>query len=637
SVSSDLTAGTLTLSAGSLTLNGDTTLSSAISNSGTITFGEGVNLALTEVTASVITGLDENTTGLQTVGSTYTIATGGTVSGLTTANVTVNGIGVTSVSDDGLSASISESVYNIGADASVSYSSISAEDLDAAAYINVAGTLDLGAHSSFSMNARGTGTITVSDDSTTGGHATISLGDGFAGTAKLSGEIDVGGLNVGSAKVVFSGTENNLWSYKSETISNDVTFEGATTIHSDFGGDLTFSGDVSWSDGAAFDTNGKTIRFQDGNISIGAGVTVSLSDVNDVLDYDATNTITIEGTLDLSTSRQTFKSGNKLVLVDGGLIKGTNGLSEDGVSEVGDGYGAVDFMGSGNVVTAKGTGNEISANIRFRNSDVTFAVDEGSELTLSGVFNPKVEEVSSANGIVKTGLGVLTLKGNNEGKAFGTTISEGTLVAASTNALGEGDVILGNGSATTGEVTLQVACDATAGVLKLNSSSVSLDLDGALSLTQITVGETSPDSVSIDFGTNGKITTTQELNFGGSVTAFTFTLALTDEELNDLNSGENVSREILLGGGNWGIWNFGDKGTKTISITNWDISNEDYVGVITDTSTLTDGQWGYIYTDTDSQDSVSIYIAGIPEPSAFGLLAGAGALALVVSRRKRRK
>jgi len=41
---------------------------------------------------------------------------------------------------------------------------------------------------------------------------------------------------------------------------------------------------------------------------------------------------------------------------------------------------------------------------------------------------------------------------------------------------------------------------------------------------------------------------------------------------------------------------------------------------------------GYVY---DSETRVGTLTLGIPEPSAFGLLAGVGALALVASRRRR--
>ena len=277
-----------------------------------------------------------------------------------------------------------------------------------------------------------------------------------------------------------------------------------------------------------------------------------------------------------------------------------------------------------------GNGTEAKSGVVL-NKDATIAWDNSTNVTFNYSNDVEAKGTISGAALVKSGEGKLTLSGDNS-YSGGTTIEAGTLVAASANALGSGNVTMSGGK-------LQVACDATAGVLQLNSSSVSLDLDGVLSLEKMTVGNTMPTSVSIDFGTTGKITTTQELNFGTSVTEFTFTLTLTEDQLNDLNSGKDVSREILLGSGNHGIWNFVDHGEKTISITNWE-NSAGYVGAVASIDELETGQWGYISFDGNAAnvaDSVTFVMAGIPEPSAFGLLAGVGALALVVSRRKRRK
>jgi len=322
------------------------------------------------------------------------------------------------------------------------------------------------------------------------------------------------------------------------------------------------------------------------------------------------------------------RSNNATVNLAGGRLNlGAGGITNNANSDTGKTFnfsgGVLGAFDNWSSAVSMNLSNTVTINTE--NADVA---GTGCVVNLSGVLS----DATDANGsIKKTGAGTLTLSGANT-YSGGTTIEAGTLVAASANALGSGNVTMCGGK-------LQVACDATAGVLQLNSSSVSLDLDGVLSLEKMTVGNTMPTSVSIDFGTTGKITTTQELNFGTSVTEFTFTLTLTEDQLNDLNSGKDVSREILLGSGNHGIWNFVDHGEKTISITNWE-NSAGYVGAVASIDELEAGQWGYISFDGNAAnvaDSVTFVMAGIPEPSAFGLLAGVGALALVVSRRRRVK
>ena len=162
----------------------------------------------------------------------------------------------------------------------------------------------------------------------------------------------------------------------------------------------------------------------------------------------------------------------------------------------------------------------------------------------------------------------------------------------------------------------------------------SFALNDAIYLNSLTIGENKPTSFTINFGTSGSITTAQNINFGESVQSFTISASMTDEQLVDLEAGKVVTRTLMTGNANWGIWNFGDKGTKTFSIDN--LAGYTYVGAVENTDELKDGEFGYIYTNTDSVDTVALAVKGlsVPEPTTatLSLLALAG-----LAARRRRK
>lgn len=162
----------------------------------------------------------------------------------------------------------------------------------------------------------------------------------------------------------------------------------------------------------------------------------------------------------------------------------------------------------------------------------------------------------------------------------------------------------------------------------------SFALNNALYLNQLTVaGDTLPSSFTIDFGTAGSITTARELNFGQSVTSFTLSASMTEDQLSALADGNVVTRTLMSGKGNYGIWNFGNRGTKNFTINN--LEGYDYVGAVASAEALQAGQFGYIYTDTASADSVTLVVKGLSTPEPTTATLSLLALAGLAARRRR--
>ena len=155
------------------------------------------------------------------------------------------------------------------------------------------------------------------------------------------------------------------------------------------------------------------------------------------------------------------------------------------------------------------------------------------------------------------------------------------------------------------------------------TDAVSLFVDTAVYFDSFNVGSSVPSSFTLDFGTSGSITAKSTLTFGtkvkeegGSINIVASGIAAGAERL--LLSTENTN----------GIWNLTDAKRVTLRVDGYDTS----LGRVSEGTTLSAGQAALVYKNK------GLYlISGIPEPSAFGLLAGLGALALAASRRRRKK
>ncbi|MGN0864944.1 MAG: PEP-CTERM sorting domain-containing protein [Akkermansia sp.] len=174
-----------------------------------------------------------------------------------------------------------------------------------------------------------------------------------------------------------------------------------------------------------------------------------------------------------------------------------------------------------------------------------------------------------------------------------------------------------------------------------NVTTPSFKLNQAIYLNQLDVAgdkntnKPFPTSFTIDFGTAGSITTSSHLNFGQSVTSITLSASLTTEQLSTLAAapGNVVTRTLMTGNGDSGIWNFIDAHvTKKITIDN--LEGYQCVGQVASAEVLENGQFGFIYTGGGQYSANSVQlVVKAPEPATatLSLLALAG----LAARRRR--
>ena len=272
-----------------------------------------------------------------------------------------------------------------------------------------------------------------------------------------------------------------------------------------------------------------------------------------------------------------------------GAITGSGNFSFTGSLTVGESYlFSGDVSGySGSFIRETGSTDVAQNKLTFGKGDpgVTTGSVSGTGIIQWGsegknwnvVYNYSNDVYASntitAGAIVKQGAGALELRGENTSMG-GVTVSAGILVAANAKALGTGAVSVAAGA------TLKLAVGvAGVGAVSLADGAVfAIDMAGFNPVSVL--GDENQVALSILSST--------ALAFNG-VSASTLSSAEIEQYFDDTKS--NL--------GNWSEWY---------------------------------REWSY----DDNSGTLNLTLT-IPEPSAFGLLAGVGALALVASRRRRNR
>ncbi|EIZ8478579.1 fibronectin-binding autotransporter adhesin ShdA [Salmonella enterica subsp. enterica serovar Alachua] len=327
------------------------------------------------------------------------------------------------------------------------------------------------AHGTFTVDADSTFTVTSELDETTAtsdwdGSKLTKQGDGtliLSNTGNDYGDTEiVGGIlaakdaaSLGTGDVMIA--ENAKLALSQGTLDNNVTGEGQivksgsdeliVTGDSNYSGGTTISGGTLTADHA--DSLGSGDIDNSGVLQVGEGELENTLSGSGSLVKTGTGELTLSG--DNSYSGGTTISGGTLT-ADHADSLGSGDIANSGVLQVGEGELKNTLFGSGSLVKT-GTGeltlsgdNSYSGTTTITDGTLIAASVNAlgsGDIDNSGVLQVGEGELKNtlfgSGSLVKTGTGELTLSGDNT-YSGGTTISGGTLIAANVNALGSGDI-----------------------------------------------------------------------------------------------------------------------------------------------------------------------------------------------------
>jgi autotransporter-associated beta strand protein len=515
-----------------------------------------------------------------------------------THSITVNGSAVMGVSTTVLNNMTNGAVFTIGA----------ADGLRLPAFVNATfdgpgkTVISNGISSGTSgVTYKGSGTLAIGGVSTFTGGLVITSGtvqttsvgalDFGGAVAKTPGATSVSGggtLDIGGQSLTESITLNggNLAnSGSAATLTNGVKGLGVSTTSAAFSGSEALTVNFAGGGGTGAAANGllgvntSTFSITDGGsgygvsksnlavvtISGGGGTGATATANTDATGAITSITITNAGVGYTSAPTITFNAPASGATATGA---GNDSFSLVAIQQTDAGSG---YITAPTATVTASTGTATLTSVAIAAIKLT-----GTANTIGGTGDITINSIVSGTngGFTKTGANVVTLNGANT-YTGGTTISDGTLVAGSTKALGSGDVTVDGG-------TLELDPPVNIGAGDFNLASGVLNLDLGLDPT------------------NG-ITGTGTYNLGDSTTV-------------DLG----IGAAAFDYGATYNILAFTSGTVGNISITDYDTSNF--------TASITDSGGTAVLSFTESGTAV-------PEPASLSILAlGAAAL---LTRRKR--
>jgi autotransporter-associated beta strand protein len=338
----------------------------------------------------------------------------------------------------------------------------------------------------------------VSFDSAVDSTNTLGLTKNGTGTLSLTHINNYSGATVINAGILTISGSGQLGSGTySGNISNAGGFVYSSSANQTLGGILSGVGSLTKSGASTLTLTG--VNTSTGDISINAG-TLAIGGTGQLGSGTYSGNISNAGEFKYeSSANQTLNgimSGNGGLTMDGAgilTLAGSNNYSGNTTINTGTVViGNVNGAGSGRIVQTDGpsllkidTTGTIANNMSVYNvlasqsatlsgaitvNNATWDIETGDTLTISGV-------VSGNGGVTKNGGGTLTLNGTNTYNGS-TIVNDGTLNAASANALGS-------------NATVQV-----------NGGSLLVSADNALNNKSVTLNSTSPTEAGLAFSGN---------------------------------------------------------------------------------------------------------------------------------------
>ncbi|EAO1488796.1 fibronectin-binding autotransporter adhesin ShdA [Salmonella enterica] len=327
------------------------------------------------------------------------------------------------------------------------------------------------AHGTFTVDAGSTFTVTSELDETTAtsnwnGSKLTKQGDGtliLSNTGNDYGDTEIDGGILAAKDAAALGTgdvtiaESATLALSQGTLDNNVTGEGQIVKSGSdeliVTGDNNYSGGTIISDGTLIADNADSLGTgavaNSGVLQVGEGKLENTLSGSGSLVKTGTGELTLSGDNDYSGG--TTISGGTLT-ADHADSLGSGDIDNSGVLKVGEGELKNTLFGSGSLVKT-GTGeltlsgdNSYSGTTTITDGTLIAASVNAlgsGDIDNSGVLQVGEGELKNtlfgSGSLVKTGTGELTLSGDNT-YSGGTTITGGTLIAASVNALGSGDI-----------------------------------------------------------------------------------------------------------------------------------------------------------------------------------------------------
>ena len=488
--------------------------------------------------------------------------------------------------------------------------------------LSVAGAVSLSENAGLSLTSKltakadfskvsGAGTISVIGG--TGNGQGVTLGSDFTGTLYVKKDSEDSRLllsdsSLGSAKILVGNNAQLVFNGTGTNISNTITFEGDSIIHVNTGKTGTLSGNIittgtltkkgagtlTLSNAVAF----KTLQHFDGGLvfDVSGKTTIDTFKTTGEGTTSKAKTVTINSgtTLDVGTWTQAYDISTLTINGDLNISKEMSlSTGSDHANNItGTGNLTVEKLTTGNVGTYSFSGinlkigsGGISGTQPLSFGKMTIGVKDTATswtstrgFTLSSTdgttFNPSKKTQSIEVQGVIDGSGKLVKTGAGTLKLSGAnTFSGGMTISA-------GTLIANNASALgTGKVTVD--------------SGAKLGLVADVTISGVTGGVEFADGAKIVIDMSSKISATESF----VLDLITETaLKYGDTDITSANANSILHDAVEFS--NWG--------------SGW--------------------TWELVFDEATKKLSLKL----VPEPSAFGLLAGVGALALVAARRRRR-